>query len=497
MFTWHRKACIAFIVVSVFILALQQAAVSAAIDSKEVVVNGGFETGNFYGWTADYKCEVRPHSASGAWFEPSRSGQYSARLGGYQTSGTIKQEASLPKGCRGTFSFWYRVEKDCRLDVRIRRKDGSTVMDWTKMSSTGRLEEPWLRETYNIGTSLGEDLVIELSGIGSYQPPEYRYEWQYDPFTKKWYLVRILVTPEQNFWPYVDDVSLVAEKTSYEVTVSVSGLPSKLLTNIVVDGSAKFTISSGQKFTVTFDAGTSHRIQVDSELKEGDRLRYQCVANSIDVSDSLSHDFRYVALYLLGVTSPYGSLKGGGWYEAGSVVKISVEREVQPNILIKYVFKGWSGDYNGADPEATITVDSPKVITAQWQADYTALIVLLAAAAAATGGGVVFFLRRHRRATPAAPLGVVGPESIRAGAPSKPVPDAAGVTKEVKEVKEVPAPKIVPIVETSPALDGKVYNYILEHEGAISISQAARDLAVTQDELNRAIERLRSQGKLG
>jgi len=497
LFTLHRKARIAFIIVSVVILALHQAAVSIAIDSKELVVNGGFETGNFYGWTADYKCDVRPHSTLGTWFEPSRSGQYSARLGGYQTSGTIKQEVFLPKGCRGTFSFWYRVEKDCRLDVRIKRRDGSTVMDWTKMSSTGLSEEPWLKETYNVGISRGEDLVVELSGIGSYQPPEYRYEWQYDPITKKWYLIRILVTSERNFWPYIDDVSLVAEKTSYEVTVSVSGLPPKLLTSIVVDGSGKSTISSGQKFTMTFDAETSHRIQVDSELKEGDRVRYQCIANSIDVSDNLSHDFRYVALYLLEVTSPYGSPKGGGWHEAGSVAKISVEREVQPNILVRYVFKGWSGDYDGADPEATITMDSPKVITAQWQADYTALIVLLVAAAAVAGGGIVFFLRRHRRAMPAVPLGVVSPESVRAGVPSKPVPEAAGVAKEVKEVKGVPTPKIIPMAQTLPALDEKVYNYIVEHEGAISISQAARDLAVTQDELKQVIERLKSQGRLG
>jgi len=494
---WHRKCCIAFTAVSVVILTLYQAAFLMAIDSKELVANGGFETSDFYGWKADYNCEVRSHSTSGRWFEPSRSGQYSARLGGHQTSGTIRQEVFLPKGYRGIFSFWYRVEKDCRLDVWIKRRDGSRVMDWTKMSSTGRLEEPWLRETYNIGISRGEDLVIEFSGIGSYQPPEYRYEWQYDPITKRWYLVQILVTPERSFWPYIDDVSLVAEKTSYEVTVSVSGLSPRLSTNIVVDGSVKSTIYGGQRFTMTFDAETSHRIQVDSELKEGERVRYQCVANSLDVSDSLSHDFRYVALYLLEVNSPFGSPKGGGWHEAGSVVKISVEREVQPNILIRYFFKGWSGDYDGADAEATITVDSPRVITAQWQADYTALIVLLVAAAAAAGGGIVLFLKRHRRATPAAPLGVVSPESVRAGVPSKPVLEAAGVTKEVKEVKEVLTPKIIPMVQTLPALDEKVYNYIVEHEGTISISQAARDLAVTQDELKQVVERLKSQGRLG
>jgi len=45
-------------------------------------------------------------------------------------------------------------------------------------------------------------------------------------------------------------------------------------------------------------------------------------------------------------------------------------------------------------------------------------------------------------------------------------------------------------------LDERVYNYIVEHEGTIALSQAAKDLGITVDELNAAIERLKSQGRL-
>ena len=78
------------------------------------------------------------------------------------------------------------------------------------------------------------------------------------------------------------------------------------------------------------------------------------------------------------------------------------------------------------------------------------------------------------------------------GVSAKTVPEAAPT---VKEVKEVPTPKITPTVE-APTLDEQVYNYIVEHQGEISLSQAAKDLGITVDDLHAAISRLKNQRRL-
>lgn len=45
-------------------------------------------------------------------------------------------------------------------------------------------------------------------------------------------------------------------------------------------------------------------------------------------------------------------------------------------------------------------------------------------------------------------------------------------------------------------LDDKVYNYIVEHRGTISLSKACMDLGITLEELKASIERLKKAGKL-
>jgi len=88
----------------------------------------------------------------------------------------------------------------------------------------------------------------------------------------------------------------------------------------------------------------------------------------------------YSKEYLIEITSPYGTPTGSGWYQAGSTATISIQSS--EGLLIKQVFTGWSGDYIGREPTATITVNKPMQITANWTTDYTILILLIAIAAA-------------------------------------------------------------------------------------------------------------------
>jgi len=58
-----------------------------------------------------------------------------------------------------------------------------------------------------------------------------------------------------------------------------------------------------------------------------------------------------------------------------------------------------------------------------------------------------------------------------------------------------PTVRIIPL-ETSPSIDGKVFEYIADHEGVISLSQASDELGISMDELGASIERLKKEGKI-
>lgn len=100
----------------------------------------------------------------------------------------------------------------------------------------------------------------------------------------------------------------------------------------------------------------------------------------------------YSIEYLLEVASDYGSPKGSGWYPAGSTATISIQPSV--GFLVKRVFVGWSGDYAGEEPVATLTVDKPMRVTAVWTTDYTPLAILIAIIAVAAALAAILLARR-------------------------------------------------------------------------------------------------------
>ena len=101
----------------------------------------------------------------------------------------------------------------------------------------------------------------------------------------------------------------------------------------------------------------------------------------------------YSKEFLVEVSSPIGEAEGSGWYPAGSTATITVQPSL--GFWLKHVFTGWTGDYVGRDPTATITVNKPMRIIATWTVDYTHLtILIIAVAAAALTSGIIAVKRR-------------------------------------------------------------------------------------------------------
>jgi hypothetical protein len=68
-----------------------------------LVVNGGFETGNFDGWTlAGNLSDLFVGSSP----NPPHSGSFAAQIGEVGTPGTMSQDLATTQGTKNTLSFW-------------------------------------------------------------------------------------------------------------------------------------------------------------------------------------------------------------------------------------------------------------------------------------------------------------------------------------------------------------------------------------------------------
>jgi M6 family metalloprotease-like protein len=74
--------------------------------------------------------------------------------------------------------------------------------------------------------------------------------------------------------------------------------------------------------------------------------------------------------YLVQIQSSYGNPQGYGWYDAGSVARVSVQPEIDYTNQTRRMFDGWTGDYSGTNSTTTLQVNSPRVLVAKWTTQY-------------------------------------------------------------------------------------------------------------------------------
>jgi hypothetical protein len=148
-------------------------------------------------------------------------------------------------------------------------------------------------------------------------------------------------------------------------------------------------------------------------------------------------------------------------------------------------------------------VDAPYIVEAQWSFDYLPVIMIFGGgglAVAVLAGGAVL---AHRRGLLKRERTTFRPGKPRSTAPG-PIPMLVcstcgnrapiGATFCQKCGASLQAPPIQPA--TVPSLDDRVYNYIVKHEGVISLSAASADLGISADELKETTGRLKKQGRL-
>ncbi len=96
----------------------------------------------------------------------------------------------------------------------------------------------------------------------------------------------------------------------------------------------------------------------------------------------------YKAKYLLQISDPNGIARGGGYYDEGTTATITTAQTSIGGALIDKNFVGWSGDIRSSGTTASVLMDSPKSIKAEWADNYLKIAII---AAAAGGGGFVYY----------------------------------------------------------------------------------------------------------
>ena len=74
--------------------------------------------------------------------------------------------------------------------------------------------------------------------------------------------------------------------------------------------------------------------------------------------------------YLITAQSEYGTASGGGWYDAGAPVQLSIQPEVDYGNQTRRIFTGWTGDASSANPTLTLTANGPVNVVAGWITQY-------------------------------------------------------------------------------------------------------------------------------
>jgi len=154
-----------------------------------------------------------------------------------------------------------------------------------------------------------------------------------------------------------------------------------------------------------------HQIVVPDQIpgQEGERELFvgwndnvSTTSRIINLGNDLTLNANYQKQYRLIVNSPYAATNGSGWYFAGEVAHANVQPTAvfSEGLLsflgVRRVFDHWAGSCTGAQPDCTLTMNSPGQATAVWRDDYTIPLAIGTIGVAAITVALVRKRGRHR-----------------------------------------------------------------------------------------------------
>ncbi len=231
-------------------------------------------------------------------------------------------------------------------------------------------------------------------------------EWRLLAMTRVWW---------QDAW-YEDPkggsrLFTVAVSASIVVTLSSRGATS----TISVDGS-QYQVDENKSTRLSINPGP-YRLEASPPIQTQGTKRFVFIGWSDGVNSNprqilLSEDTQVTALYrteyYLSVKSDRGKASGAGWYEEGSEANFAVIPSssvvVWFGLLTEYYhFSGWSGNSDSKDVVASIVMNGPKNVEAEWAQSDTSINlhivggVLVLGTLVLAGRGLYKYSRQRRQ----------------------------------------------------------------------------------------------------
>lgn len=168
---------------------------------------------------------------------------------------------------------------------------------------------------------------------------------------------------------------------NYDVSISLSNMPSSVSVNIQVDGLNQGSMTGSEIKTLSFKIGSQHSISIDQYVQGDQGIRYYSAQNTWTVSSAGTHTFDYQIQYFFTVTTdPDGiaTMSGGGWNNAGTNVQTSTAPQIiNGSAGSRYMFKGWILDGIPQPVNVnpiSVSLDKPHKIIAKYQIQYQLIV---------------------------------------------------------------------------------------------------------------------------
>jgi len=247
----------------------------------------------------------------------------------------------------------------------------------------------------------------------------------------------------------------------------------------------------------TIDLSSVERLRFVGWIQNGKQLPGLSVNLYMDHPQELA--LSYMTQYYVDVRSTYGNVSGSGWYDKGSTARITAPTTAGfwP---FTYTLQDWRVDPSTGklvfdNGSWALTVDQPYTVEAVWSFDVFPLIatvggialtiVVIVGIAVAYRRGAL--LRRPATLRPQQPkTWTRGPTQLCASCGSR---TPKGATYCQKCGASLAAAELS-------SIEDKVYDYIVKHEGVISLSKASQDLGISVEELKRTTDGLKKKGRL-
>ncbi len=174
--------------------------------------------------------------------------------------------------------------------------------------------------------------------------------------------------------------SFTVTPDTYDVTISLAGLPTDVATTLQVDGSKVADMKGGDVRVLSYPIGTSHTFQVDQYVNGATGYRYYCASNSWTATAEGSYTFNYATQVYLDVStepSAITDVTSSGWFALGSPVSIlDVPKELDGSAGVKYRFAEWTVDgITRAGNGFQITMDAPHRVVAKYDTYFRLTVI--------------------------------------------------------------------------------------------------------------------------